>query len=214
MIYAFDQFRLDLQRGELRRNDAELSLEPRAFALLCLLIENHDRLVSKDEVLEKVWDGRIVSDTAISTVIKSTRKVLGDDGSTQRFIRTVRGRGYRFAAVVRLVGAEPNPLVPSELPHSPEAVQPRPSLAILPFSLVGYAGELSAIADAIPAELISSLSRLRWIQVIARGSSFRFRDQDPNLDVIRETLGANYCLTGIVEIFSNALTIAVELSDT
>ena len=210
--YAFDRFQLDVGRGELILGDQEVPLEPRMCALLCLLVENHDRLVSKDELLEKVWDGRVVSDTAISTVIKSTRKVLGDDGTRQHFIRTVRGRGYRFDAPVRIVGLESRPLRSGETPQSPATR--RPSLAILPFSLIGDAAEFSAIADAIPAELISSLSRLRWIQVIARGSSFRFRDRDVSLDAIADMLGAGYCLTGMVEIFRKALTITVEISDT
>ncbi len=181
-------------------------------ALLCLLVENHDRLVSKSELLEKVWDGRVVSDAAISTVIKSTRKVLGDDGTRQHFIRTVRGRGYRFESPVRIIGVESMPRTSSETTQSP--AMRNPSLAILPFSLIGDAAEISAIADAIPAELISSLSRLRWVQVIARGSSFRFRDRDVSLDAIADMLGAGYCLTGMVEIFGKALTIAVEISDT
>ena len=103
MKYAFDRFQLVVARGELVLGDRQLPLEPRMCALLCLLVENHDRLVSKSELLEKVWDGRVVSDTAISTVIKSTRKVLGDDGTRQHFIRTVRGRGYRFEPPVRII---------------------------------------------------------------------------------------------------------------
>ena len=90
----------------------------------------------------------------------------------------------------------------------------RPSIAILPFSLLGYSDDFNAIADAIPAELISSLSRLRWLRVVARGSSFRFRGRDPDLETIRESLGANYCLSGVVEIFGKNLAVEVELVET
>lgn len=220
MIFVFDQFELDLQRGELRHSNTEVPLEPRAFSLLCLLVENHDRLVTRDEIIEKAWDGRIVSDSAISTGIKSVRKALGDDGVSQKYVRTIRGRGLRFVARVRIlpthnavaVGAEPAD-EPKIQTAQPEAIH-RPSIAILPFSLLGYSDTYSAIADAIPAELISSMSRLRWLWVVARGSTFRFRSRDVDVDAIRETLGANYCLTGVVEIFGKNIAIAVELVDT
>ena len=73
-----------------------MSLEPQVFALLALLVENSERLVSKDEIIEKVWDGRIVSDAAVASRVKSARQALGDDGKSQQFIRTIHGQGYRF----------------------------------------------------------------------------------------------------------------------
>ena len=95
MRYRFDPFILDVDCGLLSETDRDIAIEPRAFALLALLVMNHHRMVSKDEIIETVWDGRIVSDAAIATVIKTTRKALGDDGVTQKFIRTARGRGVR-----------------------------------------------------------------------------------------------------------------------
>jgi TolB-like protein/Flp pilus assembly protein TadD len=220
MIFEFDQFELDIRRNEFRRDQVRLPLEPRSFALLYLLVENHDRLVTREEIIEKAWDGRIVSDTAISTVIKTVRKALGDDGVSQRYIRTIRGRGFRFVARVRIrphkdpheISVESTPahdaaLAPTEKPH-------RPSIAILPFGLVGFSETYSAIADAIPAELISSLSRLRWLWIVARGSTFRFRDRETDIDAIRQSLGADYCISGIVEIFGKRIAVAVELVDT
>jgi TolB-like protein len=93
-------------------------------------------------------------------------------------------------------------------------VSKRPAIAILPFQMVGYSEAYRAIADAIPAELISCLSRLRWLTVVSRGSTFRFRQKDPDLTAIHDALGTNYCLTGLVEIFGAVITISVELSDT
>ena len=90
----------------------------------------------------------------------------------------------------------------------------RPSIAILPFRMVGYSEAYSAIADAIPTELISCLSRLRWLTVISRGSTFRFRHDDPDLSAIHAILGAHYCLTGLVEIYGAVIAVSVELSDT
>src|SRR5262245_4646675 len=96
MIYRFDRFELDLAAVELRAGGEMLSLEPQVFGLLALLVANRERLVSKDEIIEKVWDGRPVSDSAIASRVKSARQALGDDGTSQRFIRTVHGQGYRF----------------------------------------------------------------------------------------------------------------------
>lgn len=215
MRYSFDGFTLDVDRGLLLAAENDVAIEPRAFALLALLVMNHDRMVSKDEIIENVWDGRIVSDAAISTVIKTTRRVLGDDGVAQKFIRTVRGRGVRFVgtlcdrAPVRILSPD-DAAAPVDTPtHST-----RPSIAVLPFRLVGYSQNYSAIADAIPAELISCLSRLRWLTVVSRGSTFRFRQESPDLTAIHDALGARYCLTGLVEIFGAVIAVSVELSDT
>lgn len=215
MRYRFDLFTLDLDRGLLLEQGRDLAIEPRAFALLALLVMNHDRVVTKDEIIEKVWDARIVSDAAISTVIKTTRKVLGDDGVTQQYIRTIRGRGVRFVGTVVTLASARVP-VPDDHAAAAGAITPseRPSIAILPFRMVGYSESHSAVADAIPAELISCLSRLRWLKVVSRGSTFRFRQDDPDLTVIRDTLGVSYCLTGLVEIFGAVVAVSVELSDT
>ncbi|MGB7269381.1 MAG: hypothetical protein WBC90_07645 [Albidovulum sp.] len=99
-------------------------------------------------------------------------------------------------------------------PIGAAAVSKRPSIAILPFRMVGYSERYSAIADAIPAELISCLSRLRWLTVVSRGSTFRFRQADPDLKVIHDVLGASYCLNGLIEIFGAVIAVSVELSDT
>ena len=131
------------------------------FSLLALLVENRERLVSRDEVLEKVWDGRIVSEAAVASRVKSARQALGDDGKAQRLIRTVHGQGFRFVGEVH---AAVDLLPPSEPPA-------RPSIAVLPFRLLGVPGRYGAIADALPHDLISELARLRWLFVTARGSS-------------------------------------------
>jgi DNA-binding winged helix-turn-helix (wHTH) protein/tetratricopeptide (TPR) repeat protein len=217
MIYRFDMFTLDLSLGQLSRDGEEIAIEPRAFALLSYMVENRGRLISKDELVEKIWGGRIITDTAISTLIKTARRALDDDGKTQRLIRTVHGRGFRFAGTVEEA-------VPAEVRQDPapddahfEAAQEvgeQPSIAVLPFRQIGQTEIFGAIADAVPSELISSLSRLRWLKVVARGSTFRFRDETPDMDVIRKKLGATYCLTGEVEIFGSDLALTVELADT
>lgn len=213
MLFRFKDFELNTISGELHKGDEEVFLEPRAFSLLCLLVENSDRVITKDEAIEKAWSGRFVTDAAISTALKSVRRALGDDGETQGMVRTLRGRGFRFIEPVALLGVAPGEPAASLEKAEADRASGRPSLAILPFRFLGQTGGHTAIADAIPAELIASLSRLRWLKVFARGSTFRFRDRYSDLAAVGSTLGARYCLSGIVEMFGTNLAVSVELTD-
>ena len=209
MVYRFGPFELDLATVELRHEGKARGLEPQVFALLALLVENRDRLVSKDEILEKVWDGRIVSEAAIASRVKSLRQALGDDGHAQRFIKTIHGQGFRFIAEAQALRLAP--LAPAPSAENPAAF--RPSLAVLPLRVVGADPRCDTLANALPAELITELSRLRWLFVTARGSSFRIRP-DTAVDEIGRLLGVRYCLTGTIELDGARLVITVELVDT
>jgi len=89
-----------MSRFELREDGAVQSLEPQVLTLLGYLVEHRDRLVPKNEIFETLWDGRVVTDSALTSRIKSARRVLGDSGKAQHFIRTVYGKGFRFVANV------------------------------------------------------------------------------------------------------------------
>lgn len=215
MIYRFGEHELDLEKVELRTGGASQPIEPQVFALLVFLVENRDRLVAKEEIVEKIWGGRIVSDSAIASRVKSARQALGDDGRAQRFIRTAHGLGFRFvaevseAARVRIesAAAEAQPIAPAA------ELDTRPALAVLPFRLVGAAGPYGAIADALPQDLITALSRLRWLFVIARASSFQFHSSDADIGRVRSAFNVRYCLTGSVEVIGKSVIASVELSD-
>jgi DNA-binding winged helix-turn-helix (wHTH) protein/Tfp pilus assembly protein PilF len=224
MLYRFGDFELDLDRAELRADGERVPLEPQVFALLALLVDARDRLVTKEEIFEKVWDGRIVTEAALASRIKTARQALGDDGRTQRFIRTIHGRGFRFVAEVRIatmsaVDATSSTTLPSPPdPHAAADGSPRPSIAVLPFRVTGAAAPdayAATLADAIPHELIVDLSRLRWLFVTARGSSFRLREPEIDARDVGRLLGVRYCLTGSIETGrAGALGVAVELVDT
>lgn len=218
-IYRFGQFELDTEKLELRGDGGVIAMEPQVFALLAYLVENRERVVSKDEIVAKIWNGRVVSDSAVSSRIKSARQALGDDGASQRFIRTAHRVGFRFVADV--VTDAPQAAVRVVQEHNAARAEPastlertRPTIAVLPFRLVGVAGAYATIAEALPDELIAQMSRLRWLFVIARGSSFRFRDPVADLSQIRSALNVRYCLSGVVEVRGSRLTIGVELADT
>ena len=126
MIYRFESFELDTDKAELRANGAPVAIEPQVLALIALLAGNRERLVSREEILEKIWEGRVVSDTAITSRIKSARKALGDDGTRQRVIRTVNKLGLRFLPEVTLVhSAGTNEVVTVGARSQAAAPQPR-----------------------------------------------------------------------------------------
>src|SRR5689334_77936 len=107
MRYRFEGGQLDLATFELRRNGAPVPVEPQVFDVLAYLIRNRDRVVAKEELMDQVWGGRFVTETAVTSRIKQARRALGDDGAAQRFIRTVHGRGYRFVGDVTDDTVEP-----------------------------------------------------------------------------------------------------------
>lgn len=205
MLYRVGNYLLDLRKFEVRKDDRVLPAEPQVLALLFLLVENRDRLVSKDELVASVWGGRAVSDSAISSRIKSARRLLGDDGEAQRLIRTIHGKGYRFVGEASVHGNGAGP-------EAAGRSGTKPSIAVLPFDCDDP--ELSVISDGVPHDLIVGLCRLHSLAVIARGSSFRFRGWSRNLAPVRETLGVSYCLTGTVHRVGNKVAVAVELVDT
>ncbi|HEY0680747.1 MAG TPA: winged helix-turn-helix domain-containing protein [Steroidobacter sp.] len=224
MIYAFDRFELDLATVELRAGGKVVDLEPQVFALLALLVENGERLVSKDEIIEKVWDGRVVSDAAVASRVKTARQALGDDGKSQRFIKTIHGQGYRFVEKARTVRPAPAVQIPDvdstrtnpallDMVHRLDKMS-RPSLAVLPFRYIAGDERYAPLASALPDELITDLARLRWLLVTARGSSFRLRATEGSFSDIGRLLGVRYCLSGTVEVSADRLVILVDLVDT
>ena len=172
MEYRVADFILDLDRFEVRKNDVILPAEPQVLSVLFLLAENSERLITKDELVARVWNGRAISDSAISSRIKAARQLLGDDGASQRYIRTVHGRGFRFVGPIDGQGASGD----GRLLRMDQRPDGRPSIAVLPFR----SAELRAgiISEGLPHELFVELSRLRWLRVIARGSAFRLRGEE------------------------------------
>ncbi len=98
--WAFDDFVLDTARYELRHGGVMIRVEPQVFDVMTQLVSNHDRLVTKEELFDSVWGGRFVGEAALTSRIKAARRALGDDGESQRYIRTVRGRGYQFVGTI------------------------------------------------------------------------------------------------------------------
>lgn len=212
MIFAFDDYELDTQLHELRHRSDVVNVEPKVFALLCLLVEHRAKAVSRDEIVEAVWDGRIVSEATISSAIKFARRVIGDTGAAQRRIKTLRGFGFRFVGEVDMrmpasvVPAPDLDVIATEPPKSKQ-----PSIVALPFDLLGEGLELPTLSRAIVHDVIQALSRLRWLRVIARATAFQLSGHP--LSELAARLDVNYCLTGTIEVEHEHVVITVELVD-
>ncbi len=154
-----------------------------------------------------------MSDATIASRIRLARQALGDSGTEQRYIRTVHGVGFRFvAAVTETLSAKASTKLPESTLDKAD-VPRRPSIAVLPFQTFDP-GKWTIIAEAIPHDLIQALSKLRWILVIARPSSFRFRGSNVDIQNVGRQLGVRYCLTGMIEQRIAEISLKVELSDT
>ncbi|WP_424831497.1 winged helix-turn-helix domain-containing protein [Ruegeria sp.] len=216
MVFEFDDFELDTDQVELRDNGRAVPLEPKSFDLLVFLIQNHDRVLSRDEIFDQIWPDVFVTDASLSTAIAQIRRALRDDGNAQRYIKTIRGRGFRFAAPVKQKASARPKTASAE--NGSSATQDRPVagppvIVVIPFDLIGTDDTHHAIAEALPTELITTLSQLKWVKVIARASAFQFRGRMFSIKEIRETLGAAYVLSGSVELSGTRLSIAAELVD-
>lgn len=222
--YLFGNCRLDRQTLELHVNGQAQSIEPLVFSLLCFLVENHDRFVSKGEILEQVWHGRVVSDSALSSQIKAARKAIGDDGRSQRLIRTIHGKGFRFIGEVRVLRVDANPVsavgqraAPPKQNTEPEmealALPDKPSIAVLPFENMSEDPTQEFFSDGLTEDIISLLSRIRWMFVIARNSTFAYKHQSRNVTQIGRELGVQYVLEGSVRKAGDRIRVNAQLID-
>jgi len=218
MSFRFDRFELNEKTFELRRHDVRVAVEPQVLSLLLMLVSHRDRLVTKDEIIRLVWNGRFISDAAVASRIKSARQALGDDGRQQRMIQTVHGRGFRFVHPIEEEAAHHQAVPAIDCTGLQEPAQSdrsgRPSIAVLPFQLLGESGPYALMAEALPHDLLAEFARLRWLFVVARGSSFRLAAVQPDIGRIGVVLGVHYCLTGTIEVTGSRVRVTVELADT
>ena len=163
MNYQFGAFTLDTESYELTQNGDPIEVEPQVFSLLACLIEHSDRVVSKDELIEMVWEGRMVSDGSLNSRINSARRALGDDGAVQAMIKTFPRRGFRFVATIKNE-SETAPGNPSLVNHDSD----KPSIVVLPFVNLSGDSEQEYFADGITEDIITALGRIRSFFAIAR----------------------------------------------
>ena len=208
MIYRFGEFELDTQNFKLQRNNIEVEAEPKVFDLLNFLIANRERLVTRDELFVNLWPGQVVSDASLSNQIKSARLLIGDNGRTQKSIKTFHGRGYQFIAPI----SETETVRPSAGLFE-ELKSDKPSIAVLSFSNLSGEPEKDYISDGITDDIITALCHFRDLVVIHRGSSLKFKHQSVDVETVAAHLGARYLVEGSVRIANKRMRVSVQLTD-
>ena len=210
--YFFEHYAFDTDRRELRRGPDVVSTTPQVFDLLDYLIRNRERVVSKDDLIKAIWNGRSVSDAALTTRLNAARGAIGDSGEEQRFIKTLPRKGFRFVGQVREARevAGPNP---GDAPENALALPDKPSIAVLPFENMSGNSEQEYFADGMVEEIITALSRFKSLFVIARNSSFTFKGRAVDIKEVGRRLGVRYVLEGAVRKASGRVRITGQLID-
>jgi TolB-like protein len=222
LLYIFEHFTLDVNRRELRRGGALTAIEPQVFDLLAHLICNRHRVVSKDDLLAAIWKGRIVSEATLDSRINAARRAIGDSGEQQRLIKTVARKGVRFVGAVVQQIEEPQNEGPTSssavhrderITDEPRPAPPpdRPSIAVLPFANLSGEPVQDYFADGMADEIITALSRCSGLFVIARNSSFTYKDKAADVRQIGRELGVRYILEGTVRRGRSQLRISGQL---
>jgi TolB-like protein len=208
MVLTFEKYRLDIGRRELRCGTELVELEPKAFDLLAFLVQNRDRVVSKDNLLQAIWDGRIVSDAAITTRVNAVRRAVGDDGAAQRLIRTVTRKGLRFVGEV----TEQRELAPFARDEGfAMRSADMPSIAVLPFRNISGDVTRGYFADGMVEEISTALSRIRWLRVVAGNFAFTYNGLHVNVRQFARELGVRYVLEGSIRGTGECVRITVRL---
>jgi TolB-like protein len=223
--FTFGDYLLDPERRELTLGGQVVPVGPQVFDLLLHLVRNSDRVVSKDELLQAVWGGRIVSESTITSHINAVRKAICDNGEEQRLVRTIARKGFRFVGELGFgeIGeaqqsngpgvGEDAPAEPKEMPPSPLALPDKPSITVLPFQNLSGDPEQDYFADGVVEDIITALSRMRWLFVIARNSSFTYKGRAVDVKEVGQELGVRYVLEGSVRKSGNKVRITGQLID-
>jgi TolB-like protein/Flp pilus assembly protein TadD len=210
--YLFENFILDTDRRELRRGADVVPTTPQVFDLLDYLIQHRDRVVSKDDLISAVWNGRIVSDAALTTRLNAVRTAIGDDGGKQRLIKTLPRKGFRFVGVVQ-EGQRSETVTQNEAEPQKPLSPPRLSIVVLPFVNLSGDPEQDYFVDGVTESLTTDLSRISGSFVIGRHTAFTYKGKAVDLKQIGRELNIRYVLEGSVQRGGNRLRVNVQLVD-
>jgi DNA-binding winged helix-turn-helix (wHTH) protein len=194
-IWRFDPFVLNPAASELTRDGHAVSIEPQSLRLLEYLIRNRDRVVSRDEQIEAIWQGRSISDWAISGAIKALRTALGDQEKNKQFVRTIHSRGYRFVAGVTAKGPDARPA-------------DRPTVLVRLFRAPSDAADIAYLADGLTEDLITGLSRHSGLSVLSYNTSRALSDTEPP-----KSAGISNIVDGSVRQLDDTIRINVAVLD-
>ena len=185
-----------------------MPLEPQVFDVLAYLIQNRERVVSKDDLLASIWEGRSVSKSALTTRINAARSAIGDSGDQQRLIKTLQRKGIRFIGAVREEDRQTAAGEPILV-----ALPDRPSIAVLAFTNMSGSPDQDYFSDGITEDIITELSRFSELLVIARNSSFQYKGKSVDIRQVGRELGVRYALEGSIRRAGDRIRISAQLID-
>ena len=211
MRFRFENNVLDGNLRELTCGGAAVPLQPQVFDLLLYLVAQRARVVSKDDLISQIWSDRIISDSALNSRINAARRAISDDGATQRLIKTIPRKGFRFVGEVREEMAAS--IVPAEARTALPRAADRPAVAVLAFENMSGDPAQDYFGDGISEDILTALSKQRWFMVIARNSSFTYKGRAVHIRQIADELGVRYVVEGSVRKAGNRLRITAQLND-
>src|SRR6516164_9399070 len=203
---SFGPFRLDLRRPELRRDGQPVRIHRRALGILCALAEAKGEIVGKDQLMARLWPGRVVEEGNLHVHVSALRKSLDEHGDGRSYVVTVPSRGYRLAGLARSPEAAPSAAQGLPLPD-------KPSIAVLPFQNLSGDPDQEYFADGMVEDITTALSKLRWFFVISRNSAFTYKGRAVDVKSIGRELGVRYVLEGSVRRGGTRLRVTVQLID-
>ena len=199
-IYEFDDFRLDANERVLRRGGEPVSLTPKVLDTLLYLVRHHGKVLEKNELMSAIWPDAVVEENNLNQNISTLRRIFGERRGANRYIVTVPGRGYRFAAhVTRNVSSD----------HSAAPL----TIAVLPFTNISADPENAYFCEGLAEELLNALSRIEGIKVPARTSAFAFAGKNAHISEIGAALGVKSILEGSVRRSGNRVRITAQLAN-
>ena len=213
VTYRFANCEVDPALRQVRVNGVAREPQPKALDLLLYLIAHRDRVVDKDELLERLWPGVVVSESALTQALRKARAMVGDDGERQAVIRTVQRRGFRFVAKLQDTAEQPSAETGRHAaPGSAAAPMPQPAVAVLPFTDMSPDQDQEYFCDGMAEEIINALARAGQ-KVVSRTSAFAFKNRPDDVREIGRRLGVNMVLEGSVRKAGERLRVTAQLID-
>lgn len=206
MLYHFDECLLDSEERTLRRAGELLPLEPLVFDLLEFLVRNRGVVVSKNALIDGVWDGRHVSDSTLNSRMSAARRAVGDSGAEQRVIRTVSRRGFQFVAPVNVVASDDQRATHMS---SSRGV----GIAVLGLASLVPEASADSIGKALVDEITTRLARVPWLFVASRRATAAFDDWSVDIKKLSRVFGLHYVLEGSIRSRPAGMVVSARLTD-
>lgn len=210
-MLSFADIEMDTERYLLIRKGERVKVEPLVFDLLVHFVKHPNEVISRDDLIAAVWGGRIVSDATVSSCIKHARKVLGDSGTKQKYIKTVPRRGFQFVAEVcdtpsqTLLSSTPSPVKPPSYAA--------PSLIVLPFTKIKENPDLNNFTEGLAVNLETVLTRIPLLSIRSRTSFYANQDVALTARQLYENIGVDYVLEGHIQDMGDEVRINTQLND-